>query len=90
MGPSRAIPPWTHPEEFDMNAPNELSFSSHANALDRGLSLEAVRERAAAEHVGRAERWHGECEPAAPRPENPGAHEPAEHTLCRNERVLGA
>lgn len=31
-----------------MNAPNELSFSSHANAFDRGLSLEAVRERAPA------------------------------------------
>lgn len=48
MGPSRAIPPWTHPEEFHMNGPNELSFSSHANAFDRGLSLEAVRERAPA------------------------------------------
>lgn len=31
-----------------MNASNELSFSSHANAFDRGLSLEAVRERAPA------------------------------------------
>ena len=31
-----------------MNATSELSFSSHANAFDRGLSLDAVRTRAPA------------------------------------------
>ena len=31
-----------------MNATSDLSFPSHANAFDRGLSLEAVRSRAPA------------------------------------------
>jgi hypothetical protein len=46
--PQRAIPPKTLLEDLLMNAISDLSFASHANAFDRGLSLDAVRTRAPA------------------------------------------
>jgi hypothetical protein len=45
IGSKRAIPPKRPIRRLIMNALSTLSFSSHANAFDRGLSLEALRER---------------------------------------------
>jgi hypothetical protein len=43
-----AIPPKKHLEDLTMNATTALSFASHANAFEQGLSLDAVRLRAPA------------------------------------------
>ena len=48
IGPSRAIPPKTNSETLIMNANVDISLPSHANAFDRGLTLDAVRTRAPA------------------------------------------
>jgi hypothetical protein len=48
ISPERAIPPKTISEISIMNTSVDLSFQSHANAFDRGLSLEAVRSQAPA------------------------------------------